>query len=450
MRLPAHNLEIPVGVVTEDTDRGTRGRWNNSNKIRFRQGLVEKLGGWILSSFGTENGEADLNTTQQRVASVIYGLGVNTITLATAISGADNDTVWLFDDSLVGGLGGRTITESDGDFVLTASAAVTASIGDAVIIEYPDEFTGGSTVTAGGTLGSTMLTLGSTVNTYLKAGSVVSIDLLGGGTQFTSLLNNLVGGATQITLRDALTDAVAAGSPVRIYVSESNFVDEASTRSFVIRFLANAPAASTQLIVTEAIPDDITAGDIDIRPFQATQLDGVHASTTTMTIDPVTAFAISSVAVFPDGLVILPQFQTQQICYQGVDRALHDWSDLDDQQWLALGTNTKLYVINAGVLFDITPIRSTAVLTDPFTTVLASRTVTVTDVAHGAQEGDVVNFSGVTVPTGGLDLNGEFSIDTIVDADNYEITADFPATSSVTGGGTVTVDPPPGLLEEEA
>ena len=440
MRLPAHNLEIPVGVVTEETDRGTRGRWNNSNKIRFRQGLVEKLGGWILASFGTENGEQNLNTVQQRIASGTYGAGANTINLATAISGADNDTVWLFDDSVIGGLGGRTITESDGDFVLTASAVVTASIGDAVIIEYPDEFTGGSTVVAGGTLGSTMLTLGSTVNTYLKAGTVVSIELLGGGTQFTSLLNNLVGGATQIMLRDALTDAVAAGSPVRIYVSESDFVDEAGTRSFVIRFLANAPVASTQLIVTEAIPDDITAGDIDIRPFQATMLDGVHAATTVMTIDPVTVFAISSVAVFPDGLVILPQFQVQQICYEGVDRALHDWSDLTDQQWLALGTNSKLYVINEGVLFDITPIRTTAILTDPFTTILASRTVVVTDVAHGAQALDRVRFSGATVPTAGIDFNDEFEIDTILNADTYEITAPFPATASVTGGGTVTLE----------
>jgi hypothetical protein len=89
-----------------------------------------------------------------------------------------------------------------------------------------------------------------------------------------------------------------------------------------------------------------------------------------------------------------------------------------------------------GAYYDITPIRGTATLTNPFATTNTLTLVTVTDVAHGCVNGDYVTFSGATA-VGGLDLNNEYQV-TVIDDDSYTITAATAATSTATGGGTVT------------
>lgn len=76
-------------------------------------------------------------------------------------------------------------------------------------------------------------------------------------------------------------------------------------------------------------------------------------------------------------------------------------------------------------------------LTNPFTTVNGSQTVTVAHTNHGATIGDYVIFSGASA-VGGLTLNGEFQL-TVVNANSYTITSPTPATSGATGGGTVSV-----------
>ncbi len=445
MRLPAQNLQIPVGVVTEETDRGTRGRWNNSNKIRFRQGLPEKLGGWIISSVGTTDGDIDTDedNTDFNGVSVNYGAAATVLTMDANVTVLDGDPVQLFDDSKTGGLGTRSIASGggDGSFIPVVDGAVTAAIGDVVLFELVEEFTGTpATIVAGGLAGDTTITIGSAVNTYLKAGTVITIALQAGGFHHTTFQNNLTGGATTIDIVDPLPSDATLASSVQIWAAGSEYLDMATDLSYIFRFLANAPAASTQLVLTEALTEDVGTAPIDIRGFQSTTADGDQTSSATLTITPATDFAISSNTPFPNGFVILPTFLQDQVCYEGTSRQLHDWSDLGDQRWLSIGTSSKLYVVNEGVLFDITPLRITVILTDPFDTTNLSTTVMVTDIAHGAQVGDRVTFSGVTVPTGGLDLNGDFEIEVILDADSYEITADFPATSTVTGGGTVTAE----------
>lgn len=41
------DLPIGPGVYTEQTERGAVGRWRYADKVRFRKGLPEKIGGWI-------------------------------------------------------------------------------------------------------------------------------------------------------------------------------------------------------------------------------------------------------------------------------------------------------------------------------------------------------------------------------------------------------------------
>jgi hypothetical protein len=103
---------------------------------------------------------------------------------------------------------------------------------------------------------------------------------------------------------------------------------------------------------------------------------------------------------------------------------------------IGVGTNLKFYVNQGGSYYDITPLRDTETLTDPFATTNGSPTVVVTDAAGNYQVGDFVTFSGATA-VGGLTLNGEYQIES-VGSGNYTITAASNATSTATGGGTVT------------
>ena len=125
--------------------------------------------------------------------------------------------------------------------------------------------------------------------------------------------------------------------------------------------------------------------------------------------------------------------------FLGVCRSLWNWITLGSLNLIGVGTNLKFYIEQGGVYNDITPLRGTATLVDPFSTVNLSTTVTVTDVDNGCATGDFVTFSGATA-VGGLTLNGEYQV-MVVDADTYTIVSATAATSTAgPGGGTVTAD----------
>jgi hypothetical protein len=125
--------------------------------------------------------------------------------------------------------------------------------------------------------------------------------------------------------------------------------------------------------------------------------------------------------------------------FLGICRSLWAWSSLGGARYVGLGTNLKYYIALAGggLYNDVTPIRDTVTLTNPFSTTNGSPTVAVSDVAHGGVTGDFVTFSGATA-VGGLTLNGEYQI-TVTTVDAYTITASSNASSTAgPGGGTVT------------
>jgi hypothetical protein len=122
--------------------------------------------------------------------------------------------------------------------------------------------------------------------------------------------------------------------------------------------------------------------------------------------------------------------------FLGVCRSLWNWVTLGGQNLIGVGTNLKFYIERGGAYYDVTPIRSTVTLTNPFSTTNTLPTVLVTDVDHGCITGDFVTFSGASA-VGGLTLNGEFQV-TVIDEDTYNITASSNATSTANGGGTVT------------
>jgi len=124
--------------------------------------------------------------------------------------------------------------------------------------------------------------------------------------------------------------------------------------------------------------------------------------------------------------------------YLGICRSLFSWSNLGGQNLIGVGTNLKFYVNQGGPYYDVTPIRYTTTLTNPFRTFNLITTVQVTAASNGAVLGDFVTFSGASL-VGGLNLNGEYQIQSIVDNNTFTITAATAATSSVmAGGGTVS------------
>lgn len=122
--------------------------------------------------------------------------------------------------------------------------------------------------------------------------------------------------------------------------------------------------------------------------------------------------------------------------FLGVCRSLWNWVTLGGNNLIGVGTNLKFYISQGGNYYDITPLRDTETLTNPFTTTNGSPIVEVDDAAGGYSDGDFVTFSGATA-VGGLTLDGEYQI-TYNIGTSYTITASSNATSSATGGGTVT------------
>lgn len=88
---------------------------------------------------------------------------------------------------------------------------------------------------------------------------------------------------------------------------------------------------------------------------------------------------------------------------------------------------------------NIAYIPVTNILTNPFSTTNASTAVTVTDPYHNSEVGDSVTFAGASA-VGGLTLNGTYTVASVIDITQYTITAGSAASSTATGGGTVTAE----------
>jgi hypothetical protein len=133
--------------------------------------------------------------------------------------------------------------------------------------------------------------------------------------------------------------------------------------------------------------------------------------------------------------------QVSNNTFNGVARSIWVWSSGDagiGNSYIGVGTNTQYYIYFGGVYNDITPVVDTNILTNPFTTVSGSTTVTVTDAGYNPSVGDYINVSGASL-VGGILIDGEYSVTAILSGTTYTITSLAAASSSATGGGTVTI-----------
>lgn len=112
--------------------------------------------------------------------------------------------------------------------------------------------------------------------------------------------------------------------------------------------------------------------------------------------------------------------------YYGVCRSLWSWATLAGTPLVGVGTNLKYYVEEGFNYYDITPIRSSVTLNGPFTATAGSAVVEVNDTAHGAVDGDFVDFSGA------LSLSSQVCTMTIANPCVVTFTTLLPENTAVT------------------
>jgi hypothetical protein len=131
----------------------------------------------------------------------------------------------------------------------------------------------------------------------------------------------------------------------------------------------------------------------------------------------------------------------------GVARDAHHWVALDGTRLAALGTDKKLYVYGNGILYDITPVRQTnTAVTSIFTTSIGSADVTVNINGHGANQGDILTFSGTTSLAGtsftATDFDRSFEVRSVTNVNAFVIEQDVTESlgSVTTGTATASFD----------
>jgi hypothetical protein len=131
----------------------------------------------------------------------------------------------------------------------------------------------------------------------------------------------------------------------------------------------------------------------------------------------------------------------------GVARDAHHWVALDGTRLAALGTDKKLYVYANDVLYDITPVRQTnTAVTSIFTTSIGSADVTININGHGANQGDILTFSGTTSLAGtsftATDFDRSFEVRSVTNVNAFVIEQDVTESlgSVTTGTATATFD----------
>lgn len=137
----------------------------------------------------------------------------------------------------------------------------------------------------------------------------------------------------------------------------------------------------------------------------------------------------------------------------GIPRDLHAWQDLNNTQYLSVGTTSQLAVISNNVLQDISPQVLTSNFTPNFTSHVSSNVIDIVDPnITNVTVNDAVLFD-TPISVDNLILSGLYPITQITGANSYQIQAATNATSNaspgvvpqfttISGSATVTVTLP--------
>lgn len=129
----------------------------------------------------------------------------------------------------------------------------------------------------------------------------------------------------------------------------------------------------------------------------------------------------------------------------GTCRAMFGWITSFEDNFLALGTSSKVYIEVGTNLSDVTPLRdspSATMTINTFSASAGSTEIVVNATAHGTNTGDFVTFSGASSLGGNITadvLNQNYDV-TKIDTDNYSVSASVSANASDTGNGGASIE----------
>ena len=189
--MPLTQLNFQPGIDTENTPTGAEGRWIDCDKVRFRKGLPQKIGGWTKFStayyvgvgraleqwFALDGSRYEALGTDRKVYAYVAGTNQDitpirsTDALVNAISTITNSNIITITDTAHGATKGDFITLSS---VSTAVAGIPAATLDAeyeiLNISNADAYTIQSSATANANTGPTA---NCTINYQLNIGPSV-------------------------------------------------------------------------------------------------------------------------------------------------------------------------------------------------------------------------------------------------------------------------------------
>ena len=129
----------------------------------------------------------------------------------------------------------------------------------------------------------------------------------------------------------------------------------------------------------------------------------------------------------------------------GVARAMHAFTDLSGNRYVAIGTDKFLLIYFEGQLHDVTPLKAT-LTSATIATTNGSPTCTITKAAHGLAVGDIVQLDSVTLP-GGTGFNNadfedkNFQVISVPTTGTFTINQVSNASGTVSTGGSLSLKP---------
>ena len=131
------------------------------------------------------------------------------------------------------------------------------------------------------------------------------------------------------------------------------------------------------------------------------------------------------------------------VTFQGKARGLHTWTDYTGIDYVAFGTDKKLYIWKQSSNFvDITPVRTSTNLSNNFNTSVSSNLVLITATGHGGADGDIIAIVSATISLGNTILLTSAGVSTeytaiVSNANTFWVSTASVATSALSqGGGT--------------
>ena len=129
----------------------------------------------------------------------------------------------------------------------------------------------------------------------------------------------------------------------------------------------------------------------------------------------------------------------------GVARAMHAFTDLSGNRYVAIGTDKFLLIYFEGQLYDVTPLKTT-LTSATIATTSGSPTCTITKAAHGLAVGDIVQLDSVTLPGGTGFTNTQFEdknfqVIAVPTTGTFTINQVSNASGTVSAGGSLSIKP---------